>query len=321
VPAFRVDPAQVEGARLFLCGPEAHHLARVRRHRVGELVEVLDGNGHLYEVRIDAIEADRVRCAILSCRDDQGEEAVRLDLAPAVTKGSRFDRVVEKATELGVAHLHPVVAARGVAGPGSPQRVERWRRIAQAAAKQCGRSRLPGLEPPSPFPQVLHRLTEECQLVLLAAPGAPALALPSGEVTRVGLLVGPEGGFAPSEEELARRCGARVFSWGTRTLRADTAAVVLAALVMHEAGRTAAGGTSPGGPAAGGGAAGAATRRVADWRIASWSCTDPTSISWARASPARTADRAWRRSTTRSPDRPSSWASRCAVCSRTAKER
>ena len=127
-----------------------------------------------------------------------------------------------------------MVAARGVAGAGSPHRLARWQRIALAAAKQCGRSRLPVVDPPAPLEQVLQRLVDECDWVLMAVPGAGALAMRGRRPTRVGLLVGPEGGFAPEEEEMARQAGAELFSWGDRVLRADTAAVVLTAVVMHE---------------------------------------------------------------------------------------
>jgi 16S rRNA (uracil1498-N3)-methyltransferase len=233
VPAFLVEPAQVRDGRIVLEGPEAHHLSRVRRHRVGDQVQVLDGSGRRYRVMVEAIGPDRVDGRILGYEEDV-EAACQLVLAPALIKGQRFDWIVEKATELGVAHLCPVVAARSVPTGGSADRFERWQRLARAAAKQSGRPRLPDIEAPAPLPQVLERLSGQCDLFLVAEPQAAPLDLAGQRLERVGLLIGPEGGFAAEEATLVAAAGGRAFSWGQRILRADTAAVALAAVVLHE---------------------------------------------------------------------------------------
>lgn len=238
---FLVRPEDVEDDLLILRGSEAHHLVRVRRHRPGERVEVIDGSGTFFEVSISSIEGDTVVCRILERREEKGESPVRLCLAPALVKGQRFDFVVEKGTEVGVDAFAPLVTVRGVARPGSENKIERWRRLAQAATKQCGRSRLPQIFSPAPLGEVIDRFILEQRLALMAIPhgnGRDLHALLSERrPPRVGLLIGPEGGFAPEEEEEARDAGVEFFSWGDRTLRADTASIVLAALVLHEAER------------------------------------------------------------------------------------
>lgn len=236
-----MDPAEVEDGALVLRGEEAHHLVRVRRHRQGEVVEVVDGAGNWYQVRIEEVERDEVRAQILDHQQGRGESRVRLTLAAALVKGQRFDFLVEKATELGVAELAPLLCERGVVRPGSEHKAARWEHLARAALKQCGRSRLPLITAPAALAEMVRAGVEEGQQVLLAVPaGGEELrrCLEDRVAERLTLAVGPEGGFSANEVEAARRQGARVFTWGNRVLRSETAGIVLAALVLHEAEHT-----------------------------------------------------------------------------------
>ena len=154
-------------------------------------------------------------------------------------KGSqRFDHVVEKATEVGVASIRPMLAERGVA---TGSRLQRWQRLAREAAKQCGRSRVPPVGDPGSFEDVLASLLRDCDTVVIAsAPrklAQPELASLSADEASIGLMIGPEGGFSKTEEEAAIAAGAEPFSWGERTLRSDTAGVVLSALLLERASR------------------------------------------------------------------------------------
>lgn len=236
--SFLVDPSDVSGGELVLRGEEAHHLARVRRHREGERVEVVDGAGHWYEVCVEAVEREVVRCRIVAAEPERGESGVRLSLAAALVKGQRFDFLVEKATELGVARLVPLLCERGVVRAGSEHKTARWEKLARAGLKQCGRSRLPVIAPPASLAEVVQAGTERGARVLLAAPGGGESlrsALADSAALDLVLAVGPEGGFSAAEVDMARRGGARVFGWGQRVLRSETAGMVLAALVLYEA--------------------------------------------------------------------------------------
>jgi len=234
---FLVHPADVQGDILVLRGEEAHHLSRVRRHQPGELVEVVDGAGQWYEARIEALEREQVRCRILATEEDRGESPVRLTLAAALVKGPRFDFLVEKATEIGAAELIPLLCERGVVRPGSEHKPARWESLARAALKQCGRSRLPRIGPPASLGEVVRGGAGEGRVLLAQPAGGQGLreALEQGPAGRLVLVVGPEGGFTPAEVEAARAGGARVFSWGNRVLRSETAGMALTALVLHEA--------------------------------------------------------------------------------------
>ncbi len=224
---------------MVLRDQEAHHLVHVRRLGPDDEIEVIDGQGHCYGVRVAAIDRGEVHCEILSRGDDCGESRVQLCLAPALIKGARFDYIIEKATEIGVACIAPVIAERGVVLPRTGTKIERWRRLIRAAAKQCGRSRLPVLYPPAPLGDVLNCLRQRSDLLLMAAPQEAqahlSACVAAAKPMRPGLLIGPEGGFTGPERERARQVGASLFSWGERTLRTDTASSVFAAIVLYEA--------------------------------------------------------------------------------------
>ncbi len=242
VAAFWVDSSDVFDGQLVLRGEEAHHVHKVRRQQIGDFIDAVDGEGHSYRAQLVEIGRDRVVAAVVEHGVDTGESPVRFVLAPALLKGQRFDFVVEKATELGVAAIWPTLSARGVARAGSDAKVERWQRLARAAVKQCGRSRLPQLKPPEAFDVVVRHLIESCDVVFMGAlseSGTARVGIGGEEaVSSAGLLIGPEGGFSPGEIALAQGLGVRTFCWGERVLRADTASIVLSGLLLSACARS-----------------------------------------------------------------------------------
>ena len=234
---FWVELEDVGEESLVLRGDEAHHLLRVRRYGLGDEIEAVDGAGCCYRARIEKVGQSEVEAAIVAKFQEKGESPVRLHLAPALIKGQRFDYVIEKATEVGVASIRPLAVERAVIRPNSERKRERWQRLAQAATKQCGRSRMPLVAIPQSLSDVMAGLARDCDAIWLATPDGQVPGMESvvelGSVSSVGLLVGPEGGFTVAEVARARAAGASAFSWGDRILRADTAGVVLAALVLH----------------------------------------------------------------------------------------
>jgi 16S rRNA (uracil1498-N3)-methyltransferase len=215
-------------------------MARVLRLRVGDHVLLLDNSGREYEVELTALTATAAQGVLLASSEGAGEPNVRLVLYQALIKGQRFDWVLEKGTELGVAGFVPVLSSRSLvrSAEASSARLERWRRVVVEAAEQSGRCRLPEISPPLPFDDAcasaagLRILPWEGERDvtlgdLLAAHQAAAV---------VSLFIGPEGGFPLEEVRLARRLGVRTVSLGRRILRAETAAIVAAALVLHELG-------------------------------------------------------------------------------------
>jgi 16S rRNA (uracil1498-N3)-methyltransferase len=207
-------------------------------------VEVFDGESPLaWPAVVREVAGDRVALEVAGEGVPGREPARPLTLATAVPKGERFDWLVEKAVEVGVARLVPLITARSVVDP-RPAKLDRLRRAVVEASKQCGRNRLMRLDPPADFAAYLA--AEPAPGRLLAHPGGPAPADWAGTGSQPGpaaLAIGPEGGFSEAEVEAARAAGWRVVALGPTLLRIETAAIVGAAIVLAGVGGS--------GPAAG----------------------------------------------------------------------
>jgi 16S rRNA (uracil1498-N3)-methyltransferase len=234
---FYVLPSDVSSREVTLRAAEAHHARRVLRLEVGARIVCFDGLGSAWECEIVAFERDAARARAVARLADEPERRPRLTLAQGVLKGDRMDLVVQKATELGVARLAPIAAERSVARPEAG-RVERWRRVALEAAKQCERNRLPGIAEPAPLGATLAEM-EGAGLALVERDGAPlAGALDAIRGTpSVTLFVGPEGGWSSAEREAFARAGVAQASLGHNVLRAETAAIAAVAVVAFALGR------------------------------------------------------------------------------------
>lgn len=240
-PSFYVRPEDVEGNRLILRGEEVHHAVHVRRCRIGDRVDVVNGVGTGYSVRVGGIEQGTLHGWIEETWCEPGEPRHLVTLALALLQGKRFDWAVEKATEMGVRRIIPVRMARTVAQSSGSERGTRWRRIVRSAMKQCGRSRLPEVGPVVPWPDAVEQM-HRMDVVLVAWEGreVPSLrsVLPEDRsgTERVGVIVGPEGGYVQEELDAMKAAGFRFFSLGSRRLRAETAALLAIGTVLYELG-------------------------------------------------------------------------------------
>lgn len=236
MPAFHIDPERIQDNTLEFGEEEAHHL-RVRRIQPGDVIDAIDGAGTAYRVRLVRLDQHGALGEIIESRPEAGESDCRLHLAAAMIKGQRFDMVVEKATEIGVHAIHPLITSRGIVrGEG---KIDRWQRVARAAAKQCGRSRIPDIHAALPLRKVTEAFSAAVTGILVADPHADASleGIWPAQTREIALFVGPEGGLDDDELACLQTHGARSFVWGDRILRADTAAIVLSALVLDQAQR------------------------------------------------------------------------------------
>ena len=214
---------------------EAEHLTRVLRLGAGDMVAVFDGRGHEFLARVTSALRRDVQAQIVSRIEPVAESAVALTLAQAVLKGDKMDDVIRDAVMLGVAAVQPIVTKRSettVAALMKGARVERWRRVALASAKQSRRAVLPEIRMPLTLETALD---EPAALrLMLVEPAAPAdvesiAVLQQAPVpSDATLYVGPEGGWTAEEWASAAAHGVRLIAIGPRTLRAD--AVPIAAI-------------------------------------------------------------------------------------------
>ncbi|MHB1560583.1 MAG: RsmE family RNA methyltransferase [Isosphaeraceae bacterium] len=226
---FCPDPPR-EG-RYHLPPEEARHLTRVCRRASGDRVEIFDGRGFATTALI--VEA-KGNSAVLQPEGEPlpaGEPAFRLTLATAVPKGDRFDWIVEKATELGVERLIPVVAERSVVVPRD-SKLDRLRRSIVEASKQCRRSRLMDLDPPMEWARLVKSFAERPRFLADPAGLAPSAwpSLPRGG--EIVLAVGPEGGLTPDELEQCAAADWVPIVLGCHTLRVETAALAGCAALL-----------------------------------------------------------------------------------------
>jgi 16S rRNA (uracil1498-N3)-methyltransferase len=213
---------------------EAEHLTRVLRLGPGETVAVFDGRGHEFLARVTAAVRRDVRVQLLSKIEGAREPAVAITLAQAVLKGEKMDEVVRDGVMLGVAAIQPLVTKRAevtVAALRRGTRLDRWRRIALASAKQSGRAVLPEIRGPLTLEHYLDEPRPALALMLVE-PSADAAAEPLSVLRNVPVpsealvLVGAEGGWTQAEWMLARSSGVRLMTLGQRTLRADAVPIV-----------------------------------------------------------------------------------------------
>ena len=208
-----------------IVGAELRHV-RTLRLAPGGRVRVLDDAGGEHEVVLERVGTREAVGRIIRSARPARESPLELVLAPALLRGAKMDLVVEKATELGVQRLAPVVTAH-VVGLGA--HLERLRRIAVAAAKQSGRTSIPTIDAPVPLEVVASAPWPGLRLVPWEGETARRLDELPDRAGAVVALVGPEGGFAPDEVALARAHGFTPLTLGPRVLRAETAALVIAA--------------------------------------------------------------------------------------------
>jgi 16S rRNA (uracil1498-N3)-methyltransferase len=224
---------------IVLADDEAHHAVNVMRHKVGDIIVASDGKGMVYEAKIGRVSDSLVEAKILKERRMQNEPISSITVAQGIIKGSRMDYAVEKLTELGVRRIVPFISARSAVVPEEGgEKAARWRRIAIGAMKQSERSIAPEISEVTSFDKLLL-LSKKHDLFLMGwekEKRNKVLGIDLKNAKSVLLLVGPEGGFTEEEVEGARSAGAVALSLGERKLRAETASVVLAALVLERLG-------------------------------------------------------------------------------------
>jgi len=239
---FYAAPSSFTETSVSLDADEAHHLTRVLRLGSGARVFVFDGEGAEYECEAARVAKHGVDLILLRRLDDVVESPLRLTLAQAQIKGDKFDWVIQKATELGVTRIAPLVTDHcdiksdiRRAEERKEQRMQRWRRISLEALKQCGRRRLVEICEPAPFDDFCISGAQDARLIF-SERGGESLAGVSAKlrnINQLSLCVASEGGWSERELRKASSCGLTPVSLGSRVLRTETAAIAAVSLAQH----------------------------------------------------------------------------------------
>ncbi len=236
---FYAPPENISGTFVEISGDELKHLSLVLRKKERDIVYVVDGIGNLYTVFLTDITRLRAKGEIQKRTRFVGEPNVKLTLALAIPKGNRFDWAIEKGTEIGVSAFIPLICEHSILENNST-RLSRWKKIAIAAMKQCGRSILPEILPAQPIKRIIESKN------ILSAGFIAHLDKNSKSLNHILqddsssnqmmksaiIVIGPEGGFSAGEVELAIDNQFKPFSLGPRRLRSETAGIIASAILL-----------------------------------------------------------------------------------------
>ena len=238
MPRFFTD--DIQGDRAIVSGEDARHIAGALRMRPGEELTLCDGAGWDYRCRVLSADARRVELAVEERFPTKTEPAVDVTLYQALPKSDKMELIIQKAVELGVGRIVPVMTRRCVSRPDRAsfeKKRQRWQRVSLEAAKQSGRGRIPPVGELMDFSQALREMAE-APLALLFYENSrePLRKVLEQPLSRICLMVGAEGGFEPWEVKEALELGVRVPSLGRRILRCETAPLAALSASCYAAG-------------------------------------------------------------------------------------
>ncbi len=250
---FFVEPEHLnlDDKTLYIDGEDVKHISKVLRYGQGDEIEVCDSNGHEYICRIESIDRTRIDLSIVDEVDINRESRIRISLYQGVPKSTKMDIILQKLTEAGVDEIVLVNTKRSVVnikGDKADKKFDRWERIIYEAAKQSKRGLIPKLRGILSFKEALEDMGKNdiniCPYEVEKSLGIKE-ALQTGQVkkilenkdeVRVGIFIGPEGGFAEEENEMVKAAGIASVTMGPRIFRTETASIVATAITLYELG-------------------------------------------------------------------------------------
>ena len=238
---FFVSPDEIEESFLVLTGDNAQH-AKVLRIKAGEEVLVCDGQGKECHCTVSDVSPGQISLVVNSRHASESEAGVRVSVYMAFPKADKLEHVIQKATELGAYEIVAFPSARCISRPDEKslqKKLERWQKIAAAAAEQSGRGLIPRVLTLSSYAQALERASKADHALLFYENERATtlrMALSEGPYETVSLLTGPEGGLEEKEVRQALDAGLRVCTLGKRILRCETAPLCALSAVMYDAG-------------------------------------------------------------------------------------
>ena len=241
MPRFFVDKEYINEESIKIAGSDAHHIARSLRMAEGDSVTVSDGEGMEYLCTLERIRDEECECRVNEKRLGEGEGKIHTTLFMAYPKGDKLEVVVQKAVELGASRIVPFESSRCIKRPKAEKidkQLQRLQKIADEAAKQCGRARLPEVAMPLSFAEML-REAQKCSITLFCYEAEDGKTIKDAlrrldGVESIGVIVGSEGGFSPEEAEAAVKSGAVAVSLGKRILRCETAPAFALSVIAYE---------------------------------------------------------------------------------------
>ncbi|MCL0043559.1 16S rRNA (uracil(1498)-N(3))-methyltransferase [Peptococcaceae bacterium] len=237
---FFVAPSDVEQDRVFIKGSDARHIAKVLRLIKGDKITVSDGAKNLYKVELANVALNVVECRIIESISIETQPYFKLTLMQCLPKSSKMELVIQKGTELGVSCFVPLMCKRTIVKLDEKSiktKLRRWKKIAYEAAKQSRRLTVPEVLEPISLREAIEKIDEKA-LILMPWEGEQAVLLKDvlseyEKLNRAYVIIGPEGGFETEEVELAKKHNAKIVSLGKRIMRAETAGLYVASVLVY----------------------------------------------------------------------------------------
>lgn len=238
---FFVEQSQIGEETITITGEDVNHIKNVLRMKVGETILVSDGEDREYICKISDFSNDEVQAKIQDINGETRELPTEVTLFQTLPKGDKMETIIQKMVELGACEIAPVSTKRCIVkldAKKAESKVRRWNAIAESAAKQSKRGIIPKVLMPVSFAQALDR-AKDMDMVLIPYEEAENMSV-TREVfseikpgMQIGIFIGPEGGFAKSEVEEAKKIGARAITLGRRILRTETAGMATMSVLMY----------------------------------------------------------------------------------------
>ena len=239
---FYVDNCNEADKNIIITGDDVNHIKNVLRLKIGDRIMVSNGSGTDYHCVIEELSSDSVTASINDVTKNSAELPVKITLFQGMPKSDKLELIIQKAVELGVYEIVPVITKRTVVKVDekkADKKLDRYNQIAQAAGKQSGRGIVPEVKPFMSFKQALqYASTMEMNIIPYEeAKGmeyAREIIKNIKNVKSLGIFIGPEGGFAKEEVDMATEIGARCITLGNRILRTETAGICVLSIIMFE---------------------------------------------------------------------------------------
>jgi len=238
-PRFFISPGQITGQRIAVSGEDVRHIAAVLRMKIGDELLLCDGQGTEYQARIEQVSKNEIATEIVS-QSKQALLVPRITLGQGLPKSDKMDLIVQKATELGVARIVPLITERTIVKvKDEEKRITRWQKISREAAMQSNRPDIPVVENIRSLRDYLFSLDPGPGTLLLlpweeGTEPIKKVLRSRHEVASVVVLIGPEGGFSAAEAGIARDKGFHPVSLGPNILRTETAAIAVLGMIGYE---------------------------------------------------------------------------------------
>lgn len=244
MPKFFINSNQINENEINIIGEDVKHIANVLRMQKGENLNICNNDtSENFLCQIKDIQKECIKCEILEKLNCNTESKIDITIFQGLPKAEKMELIIQKCTELGVKTFYPVEMERCVVKLDNKQelkKIERWQKVAETAAKQCGRNSIPKVENKINFKKLCN-LIEKYDIVLLAYENEKETTLKSQlkslnkkENLKIGVIIGPEGGISKQEVDVLEQNGAKVITLGERILRTETVGIVLSGIIMYE---------------------------------------------------------------------------------------